>query len=177
MLGMAVRPLQAAVAGTLAVDNNKSACCALGGAAQAPRAVDILTLSKVLASTTSSQVSPATHATQPMPCPISLMLFAPDTSTSSAAAILHHGPAWGSLAAFLDKLSESMLPEACRPRIRGWARLQQQGCRDFASMRQTGSADRRPTADRAYAFACAYVCVCSVSAVRTRSCIKTGIWF
>ena len=169
--------LQAAVAGTMAVDNNKSACCALGGAAQAPRAVDILTLSKVLASTTSSQVSPATHATQPMPCPISLMLFAPDTSTSSAAAILHHGPAWGSLAAFLDKLSESMLPEACRPRIRGWARLQQQGCRDFASMRQTGSADRRRQIELMHLLVRTIVCVCLVSAVRTRSCIKTGIWF
>ena len=159
MLGMAVRPLQAAVAGTLAVDNNKSACCALGGAAQAPRAVDILTLSKVLASTTSSQgVRIRTrHTAHALPDKFDVVCS--DTSTSSAAAILHHGPAWVSLAAFLDKLSESMLPEACRPRIRGWARLQQQGCRDFASMRQTGSADRRRQIELMHLLVRTFVCV------------------
>ena len=89
--------LQAAVAGTMAVDNNKSAYCALGGAAQAPRAVDILTLSKVLASTTSSQVSPATHATQPMPCPISLMLLlqTPQRAAQQLSFIMGQlGAAW-----------------------------------------------------------------------------------
>ena len=115
MPGMAVRPLQAAVAGTLAVDNNKSACCALGGAARPPRAIDILTISKVLVMTTSAQVRPATHSTQPTPCPISVILFAADTSTRGGAAFLHHGRAWDSLAAFLKSFS-TRLPEASRPR-------------------------------------------------------------
>ena len=119
--------LQAAVAGTMAVDENKSAYCALAGSAQAPRAVDILTLSKVLASTTSSSGVRirARHTAHALPDKFGL--FAPGTSTSSGAAILHHGLAWGSLAAFLNKFSESILPEASRPHSRLTTWLQQQG--------------------------------------------------
>ena len=100
---------------------------------------------------------PARHTAHALPDKFEL--FAPGTSTSSAAAILHHGPAWGSLAPFLNKLFDAMLPEACRPRIRGWARLQQQGCRDFASMRQTGSADRRRQSELMHLLVRTFVCV------------------
>ena len=135
--------LQAAVAGTMAVDENKSAYCALAGSAQAPRAVDILTLSKVLASTTSSSgVRIRTrHTAHALPDKFDVVCS--DTSTSSAAAILHHGPAWGSLAAFLNKFFDSTTRGQQASYTRLWARLQQQGLRDFASTRQNGAADRR----------------------------------
>ena len=96
----------------MAVNNNKSACCALAGAAQAPRAVDILKLSHVLEMTTSSQVCATPPATQPTPCPRSLNLFALGTSTSGGLAFLHHRPASGSLAAFLDEVIDAILPQA-----------------------------------------------------------------
>ena len=82
--------LQAAVAGTMAVDEFKSACCALGGAARPPRAVDILTISKVLVTTTSTQVCACPHATQPMPCPISLacLLQAPQRAAQKLSFIM-----------------------------------------------------------------------------------------
>ena len=159
MPGMAVRPLQAAVAGTLAVDNNKSACCALGGAARPPRAIDILTTSKVLASTTSTQVCASAHATQPTPCPISVILFAAQTSTSSGAAILHHGPAWGSLAAFFNKFFDSTTRDQQASYTRLWARLQQQSLRAFDSTRQNGAADRRSQIELMHVLVRTFVCV------------------
>ena len=99
----------------MAVDNNKLPCCALAGVAQAPQAVDILKLSHMLEMTTSAQVCATPPATQPTPCPRSLILFAPGTQTSGGLAFLHHWPASGSLAAFLHEVFDTMLPQASWP--------------------------------------------------------------
>ena len=160
------------MAGTLAVDNNKSACCALGGAARPPRAIDILTISKVLAMTTSAQVRPATHSTQPTPCPISVILFAAETSTSSGAAILLHGPAWGSLAAFFNKFFDS----TTRGQQASFTSYDVVAAAGLTRVRFDAAEWRRgqALAEQRYSHANAYDSVCLVSAVRTRNCISAG---
>ena len=140
--GRAVHPSGVAVAAAVAVDNNKSPYCALAGAAQAPRAVDILKISHTLVMTTSSQVRPAPHATQSTPCPRSLILFDPGTSTSGGPTFLHHRPASGSLAAFLDKVFRLDATSGLKASKRGEAQLLQQSWRAFDSTSQISAADR-----------------------------------
>ena len=165
--------LQAAVAGNMAVDNNKSACCALGGAAQAPRAVDILTLSKVLASTTSSSgVRIRTrHTAHALPDKFDVVCSRHLNEQRSS-----YPTSWASLGQLGGLPRQAFGVDATRGLQASYTRLGAVAAAGLPRFRFDAADWLRgqATAERAYAFACAYVCVCLVSAVRTRSCIKTG---